>query len=165
MKRKSRGLVIGKFMPPHKGHEHLVHFAQQRVDCLSIILFTKRAEAIPGVLRLEWMRQIFPEIPILNITDEHPIDFADPAIWELWIASIRKVYPAGPELVFSSEDYGHELARRLGARHVMVDRERACVPVSAARIRERPLDFLEFMQPCVQKHFTLPDRCRTKGRD
>lgn len=147
------GLVIGKFLPPHRGHEHLVHFAAGRVDRLTVILFTKAAEPIPGGLRESWLRELFPEIELFRVSEEHPVDFADPAVWDLWIRAIRRVLPDGPDLVFSSENYGDELARRLGARHVPVDQSRRSVPISGAALRERPLRHWEFLPPCVRPYF------------
>jgi NadR type nicotinamide-nucleotide adenylyltransferase len=56
-------------------------------------------------------------------------------------------------VVFSSEGYGDELARRLGARHELVDRERRAVPVSGRRIREDPLACWEYLPECVRPHY------------
>jgi NadR type nicotinamide-nucleotide adenylyltransferase len=147
------GLVIGKFLPPHRGHEHLVRFASARVDRLSVILFTKAADPIPGDLREAWMRELFPDVDLRRVTEEHSVDFADPAAWALWIGAIRRALPAGPDLVFSSEGYGDELARRLGARHVLADRERRAVPVSGTEVRADPLGRWEHLPPCVRPHF------------
>ena len=53
-------------------------------------------------------------------------------------------------VVFSSEPYGNEIARRFGARAVAVDPSRTAVPVSATLIRERPLEHLHFLAPPVR---------------
>jgi NadR type nicotinamide-nucleotide adenylyltransferase len=149
------GLVIGKFLPPHRGHLHLIATAAAAVDRLTVLLFSKAAEPIPGELRAAWMRELCPQAQVLHSAEEHPVDFGDPAVWALWIGAIRRVLPAGPDLVFSSEAYGDELARRLGARHVAVDRERRAVPVSATRIRAAPLANWEYLPPCVRPHYAL----------
>jgi hypothetical protein len=41
--------------------------------------------------------------------------------------------------VFSSEDYGDELAKRLGAEHVPVDPDRVTHPVSGSEVRADPV--------------------------
>jgi nicotinamide mononucleotide adenylyltransferase len=56
----------------------------------------------------------------------------------------------GPDVVFSSEVYGNEIARRFGAEAVVVDAERVAVPISATRVRERPLEHLHFLAPPVR---------------
>lgn len=147
------GLIIGKFMPPHRGHRHLVEFALHRVDALTVIIFTKRHEPIPGALRAAWVRLLFPEATVLHVEEEHPVDFQNPGVWDLWIGAIRRVYPVGPTKVFSSEAYGEELANRLGAEHVMVDRARRSVPLSATAIRTRPLDHWDDLPACARPWF------------
>ena len=112
--------------------------------------------AVKGRLLIAaWMRELCPGAAVHHVAEEHRVDFADPAAWELWIGAIRRVLPAGPDFVFSSEGYGDELARRLGARHVLFDRERAAPPVSATMIREAPLAHWEALPPCVRPHFAL----------
>lgn len=149
------GLILGKFMPPHAGHCHLVAQARAQVERLTLILFTKSAEPIPGDLREGWLRELFPDVEVLRVTDEGPVDFASPAAWDFWIAAIRRVYPAerGPDVVFSSEEYGPELARRLGSVHLAVDPDRSHVPVSANAIRARPLAHWRFIPEPVRPYF------------
>lgn len=149
----SHGLVIGKFMPPHRGHDYLICSARQQVDRLTILLFSKRNEPIPGDLRARWLKELYPNLTILHCTDEQRVDYHDPEAWNAWIRSIRRLYPSGPDTVFSSEWYGIELAKRLGARHVMVDCERRQVPVCATWVRERPLAHWQWIAPCVRSYF------------
>lgn len=147
------GLVIGKFMPPHLGHQYLINYAKARVDHLTVIIFTKSAEPIPGHLRAGWLRELNPDVQVMHVADEHPVDFQSNAVWQLWIDSIRKVYPIGPDLVFSSEGYGEELACRLGAQHVFVDPARKQVSVSGTLIRKKSLAYWDYMAPCVRAYF------------
>jgi NadR type nicotinamide-nucleotide adenylyltransferase len=53
-------------------------------------------------------------------------------------------------LVTSEPAYGDETARRLGARHVLLDPERRRVPVSATAIRRDPFANWPFLAPCVR---------------
>jgi HTH-type transcriptional repressor of NAD biosynthesis genes len=153
--RRSSGLIIGKFMPPHDGHRCLIERARACVDRLTVIVFTKASEPIPGDLRFRWMKRLHPEVEIVQLTDEHPVDYDDPSLWDLWIAAIRRACPNGPDLVFSSEPYGAELSRRLGSDHVAVDPDRSVVPVSATRIRERPFDHWDQIPPPVRAYYSL----------
>jgi nicotinamide mononucleotide adenylyltransferase len=67
-------------------------------------------------------------------------DFDDEELWAQWMALFTEMWPHadGPHAVFSSDAYVVELARRFGARHVVVDADRATVPISATQIREDP---------------------------
>lgn len=145
------GLIIGKFLPPHRGHLHLVEAARARVDRLVVLVCSLASEPIPGERRVEWMRELCPGVDVRHHMDENPSwPHEHPAFWDIWTASIRRHLPAGPDLVFSSEDYGEELARRLGARHVLVDRERRAFPVSGTAVRDDPVRHWAFVPDCVR---------------
>jgi len=152
--RPSTGLIIGKFLPPHRGHLLLVDKALERVDDLTILVCALRAEPIPGSVRLDWMQELCPRARVVLTTDENPsYPHESPDFWDLWIATIRRALPHGPDLVFSSEDYGDELASRLGARHVSVDPLRQERPVSGTAIRSDPLTHWDFLPECVRPWF------------
>jgi NadR type nicotinamide-nucleotide adenylyltransferase len=147
------GLIIGKFMPPHAGHLHLFAFAQQHVANLHIVLFSKSSEPIPGGLRETWLRELAPRAVIHHVTLEHAVDFSDPAAWDFWVSAIRDALPAAPDVVFSSETYGEELSRRLGAQHQSVDPFRTHFPIAATQIRARPLEHWDRIPPAVRPYF------------
>ena len=54
----STGMVLGKFLPPHIGHQYLVDFARNYVDALTVVVGTLKAEPIPGDLSLG--EKVFP---------------------------------------------------------------------------------------------------------
>lgn len=147
------GLIIGKFMPPHAGHQSLIGFARQRVTRLDLVLFTKTAEPIDGRLRAEWLRELYPDVTLHQLHLDHRVDYEDAAAWDYWVRAIRSVVPAGPDMVFSSEAYGDDLARRLGARHIVVDPSRSQVPVSATQIRDKPLAYWGYLPPPVRAYY------------
>ena len=147
-------MILGKFMPPHRGHQHLIDFARARVDRLTVIVGSISREPIPGRLRYEWVRELYPDLNVVHLTDENPQEPHDhPRFWEIWTASIRRLIPEGPDYVFTSEDYGDELARRLGARHILLDRARSRVPVSATMIRDDPYGNWQYIPPCVRPYY------------
>jgi NadR type nicotinamide-nucleotide adenylyltransferase len=140
-------------MPPHRGHLHLISEAAKRVDALTVIIFIKPDEPIPGELRYRWLQELAGEHAVICIDDEYPVDYDDPAVWDLWIDSIRRRYPVGPDIVFSSEEYGEELARRLGAENYTVDIQRETVPVSATAIRDDPMGHWDDIPNVVRPWF------------
>lgn len=151
--KRTTGLVIGKFMPPHAGHLHLFGAARQQVDDIFVVLFSKPAEPIPGALRLAWLRELLPGASVFHVDRLHHVDYDDPDAWSFWVSAIRETLPCCPDVVFSSEPYGDELARRLGARHVMVDAARHQVPISASQIRTHPLAHWDYIPPPVRPHY------------
>ena len=145
-----RGLIVGKFYPPHRGHKHLIDAARAQVDELFVIVCGKEGEAPAGELRAGWLREIHPDARVLYIDDTY--DAQDSRVWAE--NSLRLIGRA-PDLVFTSEDYGDEFARQLGCRHVQVDKQRATVPVSGTRVREDPLGCWEFLEPPVRGFYAL----------
>jgi HTH-type transcriptional repressor of NAD biosynthesis genes len=143
-----RGLVIGKFYPPHRGHKFLIDTARSQVDHLTVIVCDKAGQTIPGALRGEWLRETHPDVEVLVIPDTLPED--DSAAWA---ENTRAVLGYVPDVVFTSEDYGDAYARYLGCRHVLVDRTRSHVPISATTIRADPWAHRVFLEPCVRAYF------------
>jgi NadR type nicotinamide-nucleotide adenylyltransferase len=147
-------MVLGKFMPPHLGHVHLVEFAQRYVDDLDVVVGTLASEPIPGALRFEWMRELFPGARVLHLAEELPQDPSEhPRFWDLWRESLLRILGAAPDYVFASEPYGHRLAAELGARFVPVDPARSAVPVSGTAIRRDPIAEWDHLPRCVRPYF------------
>jgi NadR type nicotinamide-nucleotide adenylyltransferase len=157
------GLIIGRFCPPHLGHSHLIDAAAAEVDELTVVVFTKEHESVPGALRAGWLAELHPDVRVAHVPTSLVTDWNDPQVWEQWIALIRSVVPAGPDVVFSSERYGDEVARRLGARHLCVDPDRSTVPISATAIRADPLAHLEHLAPPVRAWYAAQAAGGGKG--
>ena len=145
-----RGLIVGKFYPPHRGHKFLIDSARAQVDELSVIVCRKDGEVPSGELRAAWLREIHPDVRVLLIDDT--LDADDSRLWAE--NSIRWIGHT-PDLVFTSEDYGDEFARHLGCRHVQVDKARAAVNVSGTRVRRDPFGCWEFLEPPVRGFYAL----------
>ena len=58
-----------------------------------------------------------------------------------------------PDAVFTSEDYGDRYAELMGSRHILVDKARSQVPISATAIRADPYTNWNYMEPCVRGWF------------
>jgi HTH-type transcriptional repressor of NAD biosynthesis genes len=154
MTRFAHGLVVGKFYPPHAGHHFLIDTASARCDALTVVVAGSAQESISPELRAEWVRERHPAVEVVDGYDEHPIDYDDPDVWSLHVAVFKKLCPHPVDVVFSSEPYGDELARRFGATHVPVDVSRATVPVSGSAIRERPDRHWSVLTPPVRAWLT-----------
>lgn len=141
------GFVVGKFYPPHKGHKHLIDTARAQVDRLVVLLPHHPSQIIPGELRKAWLEEIHPDCEIHLVPDELEDD------GEQWAAFTLAHLGRAPDVVFSSEDYGPRFAGFMNCRHVMVDRQRAAVPISGTAIRRAPLDHLDWLEPCVRAYF------------
>lgn len=152
--RGSTGLILGKFLPPHRGHLYAVEFARRFVERLTVLVCSTEREPIPGTLRYAWMQELCPGSHVVHLTDELPQEPSeDPEFWAKWTAAIRRILPSGPDFVFASETYGTRLAEVLGARFIPVDPARAIVPISGTAIRTDPLRHWGYIPAPVRPYF------------
>ncbi len=125
------GVTIGKFLPPHRGHRFLIETAISQTENLTIIICEKWDDSIPGKLRQNWLREMFPAANVLLVDDFYKDD-RDSVMWAQltleWLGFV-------PDAAFTSENYGITWAREMGCAHVQVDLGRENVPISATQIR------------------------------
>ncbi|MDQ2800616.1 MAG: AAA family ATPase [Armatimonadota bacterium] len=151
----TRGLVIGKFLPPHRGHQYLIDFARASVDHLTIQVCTLKRQPIPGLLRYEWVREAFPDVQVVHNADENPEypEDAPETFWETWRRSCLAHMDAPPTHVFAAETYGEPLAALFGAEYVPVDPARAVVPMSGSRLLQDPTAHWDYLLPSARPYF------------
>ena len=128
--RWGRGLVAGRFLPVHKGHQFLIEFARTRCKELVIAVRKQEGDAIDHRQRLAWLRELYPKCKVIGDEDYGSI-----------------------EAVFSSEKSHQDLADRLGAKLVLCDPERRLVPISGSRLREAPFLHWHYLPECVRPYF------------
>ncbi len=137
--RVTTGFVLGKFMPPHQGHVLLCETARALVDRLTILVCWLPDDPVPGPLRLQWMRELFPDCDVIGhdaIVPQEPAEHPD--FWSIWRGIVTAAHPAPIDFVFASDAYGQRLADEVGARFLPGDPDRQAVPISASAIRADP---------------------------
>src|SRR5690349_19042685 len=102
---KVRGIVIGKFLPPHAGHHHLVDTALSQCDELHVVVCERPDDPIPGPLRAGWLAERHPGAHVRVIDDRY-----DENDSRVWAANTIEWLGGPPDVVFSSEDYGDRYA-------------------------------------------------------
>lgn len=156
-----RGLVLGKFMPLHKGHMALIDFALDGCDELIVLVSASYDEPIPGSKRLEWIEQTYKYNnkikPLLLIYDEAVLpNTSTSSEWvsKLW-ANYLKEYLPPIDVIFASEAYAAFIGRFLDCAHVIFDESRKIVPVSATEIRKAPFIYWDFIPEEIRSYYTL----------
>ncbi|MEQ8819304.1 MAG: AAA family ATPase [Sumerlaeia bacterium] len=148
------GFLLGKFLPPHRGHQYLIDFARHIAPDLTVLVGTLEREPIPGHLRYQWLREAFPTVRFCHLAEDIPqYPHEHPDFWDIWRRAIRRFLPEGPDYVFASEDYGFRLAEELGAEYIPVDHARELVPVSGTALRERPMTHWPYLLPQARPYF------------
>ena len=149
----ARGLVLGKFLPYHAGHAHLIRTAREQVDTLTVLVCSVAREPIPGSTRFRWVSESHRDCRVVHVAEEVPqAPEEDPQFWEIWTDLISR-HAGAVDVVFTSEAYGDELARRLGCRHVCVDLARSLYPVSGTVIRQDPLRWWQYLPAVVRPSY------------
>jgi hypothetical protein len=130
----------------------MIEWAAARCEHLVVYVNTRAGEAVPGELRAGWLAELHRSVIVREVRHDLSTDWDDEELWAHWMALFQRHWPldGGPEAVFSSDPYVNELARRFGADAVVVDADRATVPVSATMVRERPADHLDLVAPPVR---------------
>jgi len=151
---RKRGVIIGKFMPPHRGHQYLIDFGRCYADDLVVMVCSLSREPIPGELRFQWVRDSFPGVQVIHHDAEIPQEPSEhPDFWSLWQQAIWNHAGKSIDYVFASEDYGCKLAEMLGAEYIPVDHSRSLVPISATKIRTDPFRHWDFILPAARSFF------------
>ncbi|MBP6860142.1 MAG: AAA family ATPase [Candidatus Pacebacteria bacterium] len=145
-----RGVVIGKFYPPHRGHKYLIDTAKSQCEHLAVIVCWKKSQEISGVERARWIKHIHPDVEV-KLLDDDRLAEDDSAAWaENTLAVLGYV----PDAVFTSEAYGDPYASFMGAVHVLVDKERTHIPISGTMVRSNPIKYATFLEPVVRASFS-----------
>ena len=142
------GFTIGKFAPFHKGHEFLIESALKEVDELYVVVYDTPKLGYDIDTKIKWITDKYPNVKILNGLDKDSVKIQMEYL-EKQIGDIK------PDVFFSSELYGNEVAKWLGIEHRMVDYKRIHFPIGAEKIRKNLEVYKSFLNEQVYKDLTL----------
>lgn len=160
------GLVVGKFWPPHRGHQLLLETAAAQVAELLVLVYANPdSPTHPAAERAQWLRELYrgdelaagPRIGITPLrifalaaeADGVPPDAADDDTQREFVRQWLARQDFAVDVLFSSEDYGSGFAAHSGAPHVEIDVSREMVPVSGTMVRRNPAAYAKFLHPLV----------------
>lgn len=155
--RFGSSLVLGKFMPLHAGHVHVVREAAARSETVHVVVCHNPGQPIRGAARLAAARLEFSGMPgvVVHEMRDDGMPQSDrecgtlDEFYSIWVPPVLAL--TGPvDAVFTSEAYGDDFARYLGAEHVEVDRSRSAFRVSGTDIRRDPLGNWDMVAPAMR---------------
>ncbi len=153
-RKQGTGLVLGKFMPPHRGHLALIEFAAAFCEHLIIVVGSMPDEPIDGHLRFQWMQQLAPNAEVRHLHQNMPQQPADhPQFWKLWREALRGLVDKPINWVFASEAYGFRLAEEMDATYIPFDPARSMTPISATAIRQNPAAHWDYLTDVCKPYF------------
>lgn len=136
------GLVVGKFCPLHRGHEHVINTALSMCHNVMIISYTSQDLGFDHVMRERWLTSRFPTAAVILIPPElAPMDEADDSVHRSFCGGVCAREGFLVDAVFTSESYGPGFAESLSKQlnrhvtHVSVDPLREKFPISGTVLR------------------------------
>lgn len=160
------GLIVGKFWPPHRGHQLLLETAAAKVSELLVLVYANPdSPTHPAAERAQWLRELYrgdevaagPRIgttPLRIVAlsveaDGLPPDAADDYTQREFVRQWLASQGLQVDAVFSSEAYGPGFAAHLGVPHVAVDNAREQVPISGTQVRADAAGAAAYLHPLV----------------
>lgn len=147
-----RGLITGRFMPPHAAHLALIRAARALVDELTVVVCWLPDDPIAGGVRLQWMQALLPDCRIVGHGGPVP-DGAGAA------DTIAALHPEPIDCLFAGHASAARLAEALGALFVPLGGRvlgMAHDPLSglsASAVRADPARHWRYLPPPVQAHY------------
>ena len=133
------GIVVGKFAPPHKGHQLLIDTALEACDLVIVLVYgNPDFPEMPVHARADWIRSAFSNRSDLevfvpqNAPENDADDFTQREFVRVWLEERG----FKPNMVFGSENYIAGFAAHIGASPVVVDLERLRIPTSGTEVRK-----------------------------
>jgi len=151
----THAIIIGKFLPPHKGHEFLIRFAQSLFPSLTIVVDCTPHQELPTELRVKWLRELFPSVEVVGLTQPTPQEPSEhPQFWEFWKNTLQTASSKPITHVVASETYGVKLAEALGATFIPCNPSRDTVNISATRVKQDPKNHWHQLINPAKPYFT-----------
>lgn len=145
-----RGLIVGKFNPPHLGHCYLIEQALRKISTLDVIICDSLTQDISGDLRKKWLHNLFPTVQF-HLLSTDTFDTSDPHAWQ---GACLALLPMSPAIYFTADvATSKQYAELLGAKPQVIDSGRTVVPISATQIRECPHSFLQYLPKEVRDYY------------
>lgn len=156
-----RGLVVGKFMPLHRGHQLVIETALAHSDELTVVVYDtpvadEAAKLMPLAKRAGWITALYPQVtniiarpdPAYRAGLDHS-ELDGPGYTQLYADDLAFLQPITH--VFTSEEYGERFARALDAEHMRVDAARELMPISGTEFRSDIFRHRAFVDPLVYR--------------
>jgi HTH-type transcriptional regulator, transcriptional repressor of NAD biosynthesis genes len=144
----STGMIAGRFMPLHKGHQYLIEFALASVEKLRVLVYDRDREEVDGERRAQWIRELYPSTSV-DFMGSESLDGAEGA--KKFAADIPVA--ERPQFFFASELRYRIVADALGATFVPVDPTRQVMQVSGEAIKANVMENFGYLARNVRPWF------------
>lgn len=156
-------LVIGKFMPFHKGHKELIEFASNNSDFVKILVLGTENEPINVKQREYWIKESFEmdyslnsDFMVKSILYDHSklnsSSESDIKSSQEWCEFLKDEL-IDVDIIVGSELYVQYMAEYSNKEYLLFDVERSKTPISATLIKNNPLKYWDYLTPSVKRSY------------
>jgi HTH-type transcriptional regulator, transcriptional repressor of NAD biosynthesis genes len=157
----TKAFVFGKFLPFHKGHEAMIHFALNKCDFLTVLICCSDREIIADTIRKSWIEQTFEnqtkiEVRIFNYSEEELPNTSESSkkVSKLWADIFKTKFP-DYTLLITSEEYGSFVATFMNIQHIAFDISKTLFPISSTAICNNIFENWKFLPTNVRPYFAI----------
>lgn len=162
-KKIKKALVIGKFMPFHKGHKELIEFASNHAMFVKILVLGNDNEPISINQRVKWIEESFDadytltsEFCVKGISyDSSKLDSSSESNLKSsqeWCDFLKDELN-DIDVIVGSEIYIEYMAEYSKKEYLLFDVTRTKVPISASKIKDNPLKYWDYLTPAVKRTY------------
>ena len=158
---ETKALIIGKFMPLHKGHVNMILSAADKYDNVDVCLLYHDDEDIKIAHRMTWLQNEFRTVNNINICslryDPNVLNSSsesDLISSQQWWDYLKKYFTNTTHIV-GSEKYVQYMAEYAGLDYEIFDEQRNIVPISATEIRKDFVKNWHYLANSVQRDLAL----------
>lgn len=152
------GLIFMTALLPTVGHQHLISFAANFVDCVHVIISTRSSEPTTFLQRTKGLDSE-SNVTLYHHDDDvapqNPAGDNDVEFWKYWSDTVETLVPHDIDYVFASELYGQQVASSLGAEFIPVDVARAIQPVKGTEVRNNLFEQQENIAADFKQYLSL----------
>lgn len=152
-----RAIVVGKFLPPHRGHHHLIDTAGRAADHVDVMVCDLPGQIPTAAQRARWLAEIHADVTahvVPDICGWHSPDPCPASCSRAWADHLCALGLGPWDVVVSSESYGPLFAQALGAAHIADDPDRTAVPISGTAVRADLGSEWRWLHPVVRAGLT-----------
>lgn len=161
IKKYKKALVIGKFMPLHKGHIGLINFACENAEMVLVCVLAHRKECIPLDRRVNWVKDsmlagvvsacgLMYDADVLNSSSNSDIESS--IAWAEYLKNQLEDFES-IDVVVGSEQYVKFIAEYLGIQYLIYDDKRLQINISATTIKNDVIKNWDYLAPSVKRTY------------
>ena len=162
MNMYNRALIIGKFMPLHRGHMKMIEHAAEIARLVDVVVLGWKGEPISMIQRYNWVSDTYVDVsyihPILLGYDPNELNSSSESDLQSSIewAEYLKTNLYGfdkYDVIVGSEKYVQYMGEYLGIDYDIFDEERKTVSISATAIKSDIINNWDYLAPAVKRTY------------